>query len=301
MPETLRAVAPPLSASLPEMRPERRQIRRAGISIQVRVRTADANDGAFEEVKMTQSASRKAIYFLTTLDRYYKGMRVWVASSYEPSAGAANLEQIGEVARIHKRADGYGIAIALLAFVPPAGAKAHNPGLPVSSAPQRPTGAIAVSHERRGGKRSPFIAPVEIEEMRTGSHIKARTSDLSMQGCYVDTLNPLPVGSGVRMQIQRSGKILDALATVSSRHAGSGMGLVFGEFREAQRAVLESWLCEVGLPRTIIENPFPEVKKTAVTGGDCATRLVRILVRKGVLTGTEADEVLRECKADLEL
>jgi hypothetical protein len=173
--------------------------------------------------------------------------------------------------------------------------------LPLSAGPQGPTGAIAASHERRTGKRSPFIAPVEIEEMRTGSRIKARTSDLSMQGCYVDTLNPLPVGSGVRMQIQRSGKILDALATVSSRHAGSGMGLVFGEFREAQRAVLESWLCEIGLPRKVIENPFPEVKKAPATGSDCATRLVRMLVRKGVLTGTEADEVLRECKADLEL
>ena len=301
MPETLRAVAPPSSAPITEARAERRQIRRAGISIQVRIRTADANDKNFEEVRMTQSASRKAIYFLTTQDRYYKGMRVWVASSYEPAAGAANLEQIGEVARIHKRADGYGIAIALLAFVPPAGAKTHKPGLPLSAGPQGPTGAIAASHERRAGKRSPFIAPVEIEEMRTGSRIKARTSDLSMQGCYVDTLNPLPVGSGVRMQIQRSGKILDALATVSSRHAGSGMGLVFGEFREAQRAVLESWLCEVGLPRKIVENPFPEVRKASVAGGDCATRLVRILVRKGVLTGTEADEVLRECKTELEL
>ena len=301
MPETLRAVAPLLPTPVAEARNERRQIRRAGISIQVRVRTADANDGLFEEVRMTQSASRKAIYFVTTLDRYYKGMRVWVASSYDPAAGAANLEQIGEVARIHRRADGYGIAIAFLAFVPPAGAKTHSPELPKSCGPQAATGAVTASRERRAGRRSAFVAPVELEEMRTGARIKARTSDLGMQGCYVDTLNPLPVGSGVRMQIQRSGKVLDALATVISRHAGSGMGLVFGEFREAQRAVLESWLCEVGMPRKLIENPFPEVEKSAATTGDSATRLVRILVRKGVLTATEADEVLRECKVELAL
>jgi len=75
----------------------------------VRIRTADFNDGTFEEVKMTQNASRKALYFITQLDRYYKGMRVRVTSPYDPGAGAANLEQVGEVARVHRRADGCGV------------------------------------------------------------------------------------------------------------------------------------------------------------------------------------------------
>ena len=65
-------------------RPERRLNRRAGVSLQVRVRTADFQDGTFEEVRITQNASRKAIYFFTTLDRYYKGMRLYVASPYDP-------------------------------------------------------------------------------------------------------------------------------------------------------------------------------------------------------------------------
>src|SRR5258707_13407496 len=116
MSEHLRTVAttepaPVPSTPVPATRTERRQTRRAGVSLQVRIRTADFNDGNFEEVKMTQNASRKAIYFLTQLDRYYKGMRVRVTSPYDPGAGAANLEQVGEVARVHRRADGYGVAV----------------------------------------------------------------------------------------------------------------------------------------------------------------------------------------------
>src|SRR5258707_10192586 len=115
MSERLSSVAPTQSAAVPATRPERRQMRRAGVSLQVRIRAADFNDGNFDEVRVTQNASRKAIYFFTELNRYYKGMRVRVTSPYDPKDGAVNLEQIGEVARVHRRADGYGVAGILLA------------------------------------------------------------------------------------------------------------------------------------------------------------------------------------------
>src|SRR5260370_29432005 len=120
MSERLSSVAPTQSAAVAATRPERRQMRRAGISLQVRIRSADFNDGNFDEVRLTQNASRKAIYFFTQLNRYYKGMCVRVTSPYDPNAGAANLEQMGEVVRLHRREDGYGVAGALLASAQPA-------------------------------------------------------------------------------------------------------------------------------------------------------------------------------------
>src|SRR5712664_754653 len=124
MSEHLRTVAttepaPVPATPVPATRTERRQTRRAGISLQVRIRSADFNDGNFEEVRMTQNASRRAIYFFTTLDRYYKGMRVRVTSPYEPGAGTSNLEQIGEVARVHRRQDGCGVAVTILGGAQP--------------------------------------------------------------------------------------------------------------------------------------------------------------------------------------
>jgi hypothetical protein len=295
MSELLSAAAQTRSAPVPEARAERRQIRRAGISLQVRVRTADFNDGNFDEVRTTQNASRKAVYFLTTLNRYYKGMRVRVTCPYDANAGSANLEQVGEVVRVHKREDGYGVAVALSAnaqhvSMQPTGA---NGAAPAESAQATSIPTRAPS-ERRCATRSAFIAPVEMVEMRTGSRIRARTSDLSLQGCYVDTLNPLPVGAAVRLQIQRAGMILDVLANVSSRHVGSGMGLVFGELTGAQKAVLESWLGELGLPpRMVFENAFPP-SKVGPADDDCAVRLVQLLLRKGLLSQSEATEVLRD-------
>lgn len=127
--------------------------------------------------------------------------------------------------------------------------------------------------------------------------IRARTSDLSLQGCYVDTLNPLPVGAAVRLQIQRANMTLDVLANVSSRHAGSGMGLMFGEVTSAQRAVLASWLGELGLPpRTLFENAFPPSNKAGASDAECAVRLVQVLLRKGLLSQSDAKEVLGEYK-----
>jgi hypothetical protein len=273
-------------------------MRRAGITLQIRIRSADFNDVNFDEVRLSQNASRKAIYFFTKLDRYYKGMRVRVTSPYDPSAGAANLEQIGEVVRVHRRDDGYGVAVALLSCLQPTAVpSASATPLAPSAVPQKPPVATTEPHERRSGSRSPFIAPVEIVEMRTGSRIQARTSDLSVQGCYVDTLNPLPIGAAVRLQIHRAGMILDVVANVSSRHAGSGMGLVFGEIMETQRALVESWLGELRLPpRILFENAFPPAKQATPPDTDCAARLVQVLVRKGLLSQSEATEILRDYK-----
>jgi hypothetical protein len=307
MSEHLRTVAITESAPVPAApvtatRTERRQTRRAGISLQVRIRTADFNDGNFDEVKMTQNASRKAIYFFTQLDRYYKGMRVRVTSPFDAREGATNLEQVGEVARVHRRDDGYGVAVAILSGVQVTSTQSGSSSpSPVGQSASSNGAAMASTapSERRCAKRSPFIAPVEIVEMRTGSRIRARTSDLSPQGCYVDTLNPLPVGSAVRMQIQRGGLILDVLANVSSRHVGSGMGLVFGEMTGAQRGILESWLGDLGLPsRGVFDNPFPAANPASALGNDCATRLVQVLLRKGLLTQAEAREILNNCEID---
>jgi hypothetical protein len=273
-------------------------MRRAGITLQIRVRSADFNDANFDEVRLSQNASRKAIYFFTKLDRYYKGMRVRVTSPYDPSAGAANLEQIGEVVRVHRRDDGYGVAVALLSCLQPTAVpSASATPLAPSAVPQKPPVAVTEPNERRCGTRSPFIAPVEMVEMRTGSRIQARTSDLSVQGCYVDTLNPLPIGAAVRVQIHRAGMILDVVANVSSRHAGSGMGLVFGEITETQRALVESWLGELRLPpRMLFENAFPPAKQATLPDPGCAARLVQVLVRKGLLSQSEATEILRDAK-----
>jgi hypothetical protein len=277
---------------------ERRQLRRAGVSLQVRVRTADFNDGNFEEVRTTLNASRKAIYFFTTAERYYKGMRVRVTSPYDPAGNSGNFEQTGEVVRVHRRDGGYGVAVALFTACSAAPMRAATQSAYAAPAEPEPIREISrAESERRGAKRSSFIAPVELLDMRTGSRIHARIADLSVGGCYVDTLNPLSVGAAVRLQVRRGDDVLDVLAVVSSRIAGSGMGLVFAEITPAQRAILKTWLGEAQFPSEMNFTAPRPAKNSRAEGAPqtaCSVRLIQMLVRKGILNKSEATELLSE-------
>jgi hypothetical protein len=285
----------PAAMRLSATQEERRQMRRAGVSLLVRLCSTDAPGDQFEEVRTTLNATRKAIYFFTTLERYRRGMRLRVMSPYTPEAAAANLEQVGEVVRVQRRNEGYGVAVALLtsALLPPAKASApemasHSSTLDRLSQLQR---------ERRIAARSLFVAPVEVVDMRSGSRVEARTSDLSMQGCYVDTLNPLPIDSAVRVQIQRDAQVLDVLATVSARHLGSGMGLVFADMTPAQREVVTNWLTERKLlPPVVFGGAVPPSLQPRRGDRDAmyAIRLIHALVHKGLLSQSEATEILND-------
>ena|SRR6267154_807616 len=281
----------PDSTRVSATREERRQMRRAGVSLLVRLRSAECSADQFEEVRTTLNATRKAIYFFTTLDRYQKGMRLRVMSPYNPEAVAGHLEQIGEVARVQRRNEGYGVAVALLTSAQPT--PVHG------QAPEATSTLHSISRsqrERRIAARSLFVAPAEVVDMHEGSRIKARTSDLSMQGCYIDTLNPFPIGAVVRVQIQRHEQVLDVMAMVSARHLGSGMGLVFRDMTPAQREVLTNWLTE-RRPARGASGGAP-VSSSHPRGGDrdatYAVRLILALVHKGILSQAEASEILSE-------
>lgn len=268
-------------------REERRKIRRVGVNLQVRIRTADFEDGDFEEIRTTLNASKKAVYFFTPLNGYYKGMKLRIAFPYN-AHGSANLEQPGEVIRVHRRGTGFGVAVALKAESEAAKPRGYGEAPVAQLAPQ----GIQPNEERRCAKRISFVAPVELMETRSGSRIKARIADLSPQGCYVDTLNPLAVGSEVRLQIQQTNESLDLLARVSSQHAGSGMGLEFGETTPEQRAMLKSWLGKSS--RVGFIGPHSPAKQNTHADQAYVTRLINALVRKGILSKSEATELLRD-------
>ena len=82
MSDNLSVMATTRLALVSEKRAERRQLHSGGhCAARRKKRSADAYVGSFDEIKMTQNASRKSIYFFTGLNRYYKGMRVRVAMS----------------------------------------------------------------------------------------------------------------------------------------------------------------------------------------------------------------------------
>jgi len=267
----------------------RRRNRRVPVSLEVRVRPADFGDGDFEELRTTENVSRGALYFLTSLDRYYKGMRLWVAPAHGPITGSDNWKDLGQVVRVDCRLGGrYGVAVVLRAprHLATCGDLAQPPGKKNTEA-----------REQRDAPRHAFVAPAVVVDAQTGARISARTSDLSLRGCYVDTLNPFPIGTTLQLRIHKNNEIFDARASTASSHTGSGMGLLFGEMTPEQRSMLAGWLNEGVAPsRSSPTAPLP-AEKTDQRDHLLAVKLIYSLVRKGVLSQSEAAVLLEDSQA----
>ena len=97
---------------------------------------------------------------------------------------------------------------------------------------------------QRREPRYPFIASAELLEEDSGTRMKSRISDLSLNGCYVDTVNPLPDGTLVHLRIFTESHSFEAPATVVYSQAFLGMGMKFREVPPKSGEVLRLWLPE---------------------------------------------------------
>jgi hypothetical protein len=98
--------------------------------------------------------------------------------------------------------------------------------------------------ERRRIPRYPFIASAELLEENSGSRMDTRISDLSLSGCYVDSINPLPDGTLVHLKIFAESHSFEAPATVVYSHMHLGMGMKFRDVQARYQEVLRLWLPE---------------------------------------------------------
>ncbi len=99
--------------------------------------------------------------------------------------------------------------------------------------------------ERRRSSRYPFFAPAELTESTSGAQLEAATSDLGSNGRYLDTMNPLPQGTIISIQITYQGQVFAAGRVVAHSHPSMGMGVNFIAFESGCASILETWLNEV--------------------------------------------------------
>jgi PilZ domain len=101
-----------------------------------------------------------------------------------------------------------------------------------------------MEQKQRCEPRYPFIASAELLEENSGARMNSRISDLSLNGCYVDTVNPLPDGTFVHLRIFTETHSFEAPATVVYSQAFMGMGMKFREVPPKSEEVLRLWLPE---------------------------------------------------------
>lgn len=176
--------------------------------------------------------------------------------------------------------------------------------------PKKAAARIAGSpagRDRRVCPRYPFTATAETLDANSRSRISARTSDISIGGCYVDTFCPLPRKTDVKIRISRDGEFLDAQAMVVYSKIGMGMGLCFTALEPDQRAMLNRWIAELSgeaplsfeqhhaeepAAETAVDpsEPCPEKSDPSLVVGE----LIIALMRRGGLSPEEGHSLL--CK-----
>jgi hypothetical protein len=97
----------------------------------------------------------------------------------------------------------------------------------------------------RANPRFSFVANAEATGLRDGTRIVARVSQLSARGCYVDTLDPFPIGTAVLLRIRYGSSTCEVPGKVAYTHSSCGMGVVFDNLAVEQRSTIDSWLSEL--------------------------------------------------------
>lgn len=99
--------------------------------------------------------------------------------------------------------------------------------------------------ERRSSPRYRFVAEAEVVEVESDTKLRARTSDLSIGGCFLDMLNPSPKGTEIRVNIWYQGAAFTACGRVAFVVPNIGMGVAFSRVDGNQVQVLQRWLSDL--------------------------------------------------------
>ncbi len=70
----------------------------------------------------------------------------------------------------------------------------------------------------------------------------ARVKELSLNGCYVDTKNPYPLGASLAIKLFTEREFFEAQASVVYSNPNLGMGLMFRDTKPYYVMVLRKWL-----------------------------------------------------------
>jgi len=131
----------------------------------------------------------------------------------------------------------------------------------------------------------------------------ARTSDISLGGCFVDTTSPFAVGTVAKVRLTKERESFVAATIVTSSMTGMGMGLKFTNVEAQQSRVLESWIGELSgeFPKEF-EPDFDDADSPEAASDEVRLQgehqyilneLIVALMRRGILSEVQGKEMLR--------
>jgi PilZ domain-containing protein len=101
--------------------------------------------------------------------------------------------------------------------------------------------------DRRKSPRYAFIATAELLEPATDVRIASRVSELSVHGCYLDMMNPFPVGTMTLVKIWAGDAVFQSKSKVLYATPNMGAGVVFLETDPQAMEILTGWIRELAM------------------------------------------------------
>jgi hypothetical protein len=99
-----------------------------------------------------------------------------------------------------------------------------------------------MEQDRRRTSRYPFAGSIEMREGTSQDKRTARVSELSLNGCYVQTETPYPRGTSLAVKLFTATEFFEGQASVIYMLENHGMGLMFKETKPFYLMVLRKWL-----------------------------------------------------------
>ena len=99
-----------------------------------------------------------------------------------------------------------------------------------------------MERERRRTPRYLFIASAELHDEHSDVRVATRVSELSMNGCYLDMMNPFPPGSLILLKIFAGDLTFQSKAKVVYATQNMGAGVTFIDLEPKYEYVLRHWM-----------------------------------------------------------
>jgi hypothetical protein len=114
----------------------------------------------------------------------------------------------------------------------------------LGNSPDSASDSVTAYRQQRTVPRYIFVATTELTDSVSAIKLSGRVTEISRNGCYVDILNALPVGTSLNVRILRDEGAFETKGKIIYVHERIGMGVVFLDPPKEQLQILDSWLAE---------------------------------------------------------
>jgi hypothetical protein len=110
---------------------------------------------------------------------------------------------------------------------------------------------VITPDNRRKFARHKISFPLELRDERVNTPLRVNATDISGNGCYVETVMPLPVATALRVDFWVDEERLSPSAIVRTRDPGVGMGIEFTGLPEEIKKRFQAYLDKIDATKAL--------------------------------------------------